>query len=526
MAGKKKPKITTKRVAKEVGIGVRVCCSNVRFEPSEQQKADGYDQLLGKAEGTIVDFDVKSKKWCVKFDKMAGMQLFAKRNMTVLDFVVKEVRSKMKNNVVLTQKKTPSSAVVVDQGGGGLLTLTQMERDCQESGTPTATPFVGVTRKAPPTTPPQVITTKRPHLASPEAESPICSPPAAVTHARRPTDEPRAQGSPPGTQQSTPTPRTANTSSHSTPASRDVPNDTNRASLALTQEAEVLDGSGPVEYNIEVATPARVLQHLKTTGLDPSEYSDEKTESVETAETFQLRDVEPAEDVEEFPNNDDDLGYETDDTVQTNGEAAAADDSMTDDTVQFPKDLEVFIDQNSDAAPPPIIGQRLTFHDLEENVLDSEIHLRSKMARERAMAEEAVLEVDELADEVLRWHPIAKSVPENEDNLDFDELGVRGVKFNSSDFNPLDYFILMFPGDWRLKLHQLNIRIEKERIRKMEENKLRKLRERGDYMEKCSEDEFFRFIGIIIASSLHRLGGKPLWSTKGTETCSAANFGT
>ena len=88
------------------------------------------------------------------------------------------------------------------------------------------------------------------------------------------------------------------------------------------------------------------------------------------------------------------------------------------------------------------------------------------------MAKDAVLEVNEVGDEVLRWVLIAKLVPETDNNAEYDELGVCGVKFNSKDFNPLDYFILMFPGDWQLKLHQLNIRIDKEHQQKQEENKV------------------------------------------------------
>ncbi len=142
------------------------------------------------------------------------------------------------------------------------------------------------------------------------------------------------------------------------------------------------------------------------------------------------------------------------------------------------------------------------------------------------MLEEAVVEVDKVNNDVLWWVPIAKSFPAiDSDKLDYKDIGVVGVKFNTQDFNPLDYFILMFPGDWHLKLHQLNVRIDKEQIHKQQENKQRKVQERGDYMEWCTEDEFFRFIGIIIAASLHQNGGRPLWMTKGTETCAAPNFG-
>ena len=73
--------------------------------------------------------------------------------------------------------------------------------------------------------------------------------------------------------------------------------------------------------------------------------------------------------------NTENLGYKTDDTIQTQGEGAAADKVETDGTVQFPQDFEVFIELNSNAAPPPILGQRLTFHNLEENELNSEICL-------------------------------------------------------------------------------------------------------------------------------------------------------
>ena len=535
MVGKnKKKKITIKRVAKEIAVGVRVCCSNVTFEPSEQMKSDGVDKLLGKAEGTVAGYEVKSKKWFVKFDKMEGMQLFAKRNMTVLDFVEQEVRPKTTNNVVLVSKATKkASAVVVgDKPGGRILTLTQMERDCDESGTPTHSPFASVARKQAPSTPPPVILTKRPRLSSPHGGSSVTSPLASGTSTHQSPRKSVSGPTSPGTQQSTPTPKTANTSAHSTPALKDVPLSTNVASVVpLTQEAEVIAGDGPVQYNLEAMTPAMILQHLKTTGLDPREYSDERTESFDTSERFVLRDIEPAtEENDATVDNDDvrttdDLGYETDDTVMTHGEAAATDDEEKEDTGQFPQDLEVFIEQNSDATPPPIVGQRLTFHDLEDNELDSEIRLRSEQAREQAMAEEAILEVDEIGDKVLHWVPVTKSVPEADEDQQYEEVGVRGVKFNSKEFNPLDYFILMFPGDWREKLNQLNIRIVSEQERKQEENRDRKKRERGDYMEKCSEDEFFRFIGIIITLSLNRNGGKPLWSAKGSETCAAANFG-
>ena len=108
MAGKSKKKSTFptfKHATKEGGVGVRVCCLKVQFEPLEKQKADGVDQLLGKAERTIINFKLKSKKWFAKFEKIPGMQLFAKRNMTVLDYVEKEVQSKTKSNVVLVSKK-------------------------------------------------------------------------------------------------------------------------------------------------------------------------------------------------------------------------------------------------------------------------------------------------------------------------------------------------------------------------------------------------------------------------------------
>ncbi len=286
MAGKNKKKpVAFKHVVKEIGVGVQVCCSNVSFEPSEKMKADGVDKLLGKAEGVVVEFEVKSKKWFVKFDNMEGMQLFAKRNMTVLDFVEKEVRSKTKNNVVLVSKKSKLSAVVAggNLSGGGMLTLTQMERDCNESGTSTHSPFVGAGRKQAPTTPPPVIMTKRTRLESPHGGLSVTSPVAAAASTRPSAQLPCAGLTSPGTQQSTPTPKTANTSSHSTPASKDLPVVTNAASLPMTQDSKVLEGDGPVQYNLEATTPAQILQHLKTTGLDPTEYSDEKTESGETS---------------------------------------------------------------------------------------------------------------------------------------------------------------------------------------------------------------------------------------------------
>ena len=64
------------------------------------------------------------------------------------------------------------------------------------------------------------------------------------------------------------------------------------------------------------------------------------------------------------------------------------------------------------------------------------------------MAKDAVLEVDEIRDEVLRWIPIAKSVPKTDEDLQYEEIGVYGVKFNAKDSNLLDYFNIMFPGDW------------------------------------------------------------------------------
>ena len=523
MAGKKKP-LKFKKVAKEVAIGVRVCCSNVEYSPSPDQRAKGMERLLGKAEGVVIDFEPKSKKWIVKLDgfKENSLQLFSKNKMTVMDYIEKMVRSNTKKNVVLVgKKKSPPSAIVVD---GGTVTLTQMERDCHNSGTPTISPMDASPRKAAPTTPPPNARgfaespSKRPRLTSPSGGSTVASAPSA-TH-------PRVFS--PSTQHSTPTPKTTNTSASNTPVSKASLPSTVAASTTMTQDAEVLVGDGPVEYNLEATAPARILQHLKTTGLDPDAdiADDERTESVNSPESFQLQDIHAATEVEDSTITNDDLGYETDDTVITNGEMAAADEAPDEDVTQYPVDLEVFIDQNSDATPPPLFGQRFTFHDLEDDELEVEIRHRSERARSRAMAEEAVVEVDETNDEVLRWVPIAKSVPSKEqEHDDYEELGVRGVKFNSQDFNPLDYFILMFPGDWRLKLHQLNVRIDQERKRKWEENKKRNFRERGDYMDRCSEDEFWRFIGIIIAASLHRNGGKPLWSNKGSSTCAAPNFG-
>ncbi len=174
----------------------------------------------------------------------------------------------------------------------------------------------------------------------------------------------------------------------------------------MMQEAEILPGNGPVDCHLETTTPTRILQHLKTTGLDPNGVDDDRTESVEmtttTPESFQLRDVEAANKTAPSTiTNDDDLGYETDNTVRTNGERDATDEQEEEDVGQLPFDLEVFIEQNSDAAPPPLVGQCLTFHDLEEDELDSEIRHRSERARSQAMAEEAILEVDEINDEVL-----------------------------------------------------------------------------------------------------------------------------
>ena len=70
-----------------------------------------------------------------------------------------------------------------------------------------------------------------------------------------------------------------------------------------------------------------------------------------------------------------------DDIIQTQGEGASVDKVEVEDVEQFPQDLEVFIEQNLDAAPPPILGQHLTFHDLEENKLDFEIYLHSVPCR-------------------------------------------------------------------------------------------------------------------------------------------------
>ncbi len=218
----------------------------------------------------------------------------------------------------------------------------------------------------------------------------------------------------------------------------------------MTQDAKVLDGEGPVDYNLEATTPARILQHLKTTGLDPDANiaDDKRKESVHSPESFELQDIRADTEVEDSTITNDDLGYDTDDTMQTNGETAAADEAPKEDITQYPMDLEVFIEQNLDATPPPLVGQRLTFRDLEDDKLDVEVRHHSEHARSQAMAEEAVVKVDETNDEVLRWLPVAKSVPsKEEEHNDYEELGVRGVKLNSKELNPLEYFILMFPGD-------------------------------------------------------------------------------
>ncbi len=309
------------------------------------------DKLLGKGEGVILQLEPKGKKWLVQLDN-GSIQAFSKKDMTVMDFVEQEVRPKTKNNVVLVakKKKTAPSAVVVGSPQN-LFTLTQMERECHQRGTPTKAPTASVLRKSPPSMPPPATQNKRLRLSPSSGDNSHRS--ASAASIQRPANVGLMS---PETDQSTPTPKTANTSAHSTPGSKNTTATTvTAASLPLTQDAEIMDGDGPVEYNLEATTPARILQHLKSTGLDPSEYKDDdnNTDSIDSADTFQLRDVEAADEIGPVTDDTENLGYETDDTIITQGKGAAADEAETDNTVQFPQDLEVFIDQNSDAVPPP-----------------------------------------------------------------------------------------------------------------------------------------------------------------------------
>ena len=81
MAGKKKT-IKVKKVAKDVAVGVRVCCSNVVFQPTEKQKLEGKDKLLGKAKGVVLDFKMKSKKMDCETRRLQGECLATILQMT------------------------------------------------------------------------------------------------------------------------------------------------------------------------------------------------------------------------------------------------------------------------------------------------------------------------------------------------------------------------------------------------------------------------------------------------------------
>jgi hypothetical protein len=69
----------------------------------------------------------------------------------------------------------------------------------------------------------------------------------------------------------------------------------------------------------------------------------------------------------------------------------------------------------------------------------------------------------------------------------------------------LDLFLLLWPGDWRKQLHQLNCAIEKDF------NSKSKHKHSIQHIKPVTANEFFIFIGIIIISGAFGKGGKLLF---------------
>jgi hypothetical protein len=124
----------------------------------------------------------------------------------------------------------------------------------------------------------------------------------------------------------------------------------------------------------------------------------------------------------------------------------------------------------------------------------------------------------------LTWTVVPDSIAEVPP-VEFENMGVRDMDWEKFDTlseyakasakkkeasieksHPfLDLFLLLWPGDWRKQLHQLNCAIEKDFKSKS------KHKHSIQYIKSVAANAFFIFIGIIIISGAFGKGGKLLF---------------
>jgi hypothetical protein len=166
----------------------------------------------------------------------------------------------------------------------------------------------------------------------------------------------------------------------------------------------------------------------------------------------------------------------------------------------------------------------------------SDVHARRQAAstreKERLLQEQwTVAKRCAATNRVVNWKLVEESIPTTEPVEVFETIGVRGMNWrkfeelkdkmkqhsketrNSLDatipflsVSPFfDLFILLWPGDWKYQLYNLNSQI----LTKNESNRRNQSRTRPITL--VSENEFFVFLGIMVAAVPAGKGGAALF---------------
>ena len=198
-----------------------------------------------------------------------------------------------------------------------------------------------------------------------------------------------------------------------------------------------------------------MLGHLKNAGIEEAVIDGESAmESIQTFETETEPELQPLavlhgkKDIYDIP-DEDSLGYETDTTnasVTDEPDENPADLEEDEDTTQFPTEMYTHVGYNSDGPPPSFARDIYPEKDMDVD-FGAATATKNNQAKNVALMDRNVI-AGLVTKDALVWQPIHESHVKKV--KDYTNNGIRGAfKECRDNIDYLEYFIQMFPMDWR-----------------------------------------------------------------------------
>ena len=92
-------------------------------------------------------------------------------------------------------------------------------------------------------------------------------------------------------------------------------------------------------------------------------------------------------------------------------------------------------------------------------------------------------------------------------NFDFNKKTVRGTTLGRERINFLHLLIHLWPGNWQDQLKSVNERIKRDYEAEVENKRVGRVRE----IHEITENEFWKFWGILIVARIEGRKGERLW---------------